>query len=361
MSTEGFHPDISAAIVRWYEEHRRELPWRFTRDPYLIWLSEIILQQTRVVQGLDYYNRFAARFPTVADLAAASDDEVMKLWQGLGYYSRARHLHEAAQQVMREWGGRFPTAYDDLRRLSGVGPYTAAAIASFSADEAVAVVDGNVYRVLSRLFDLDTPIDSTPGAKLFQAMANELLDHNHPGRHNQAMMELGALVCTPTSPDCTHCPVQERCAALLSGTIEQRPVKQQRIKVRPRYLHYLILRYDDLLWMHRRGAGDIWQGLYEFPLIERNANTPPTELLNILLTAEGLDAVSAVTPLMLGVKHRLTHQLLTVDFHIVQLHRILKNSELRSKNDEFQIVTVKEWLKLAVPKLISDVNSKLFE
>ena len=278
--------DISVKIGRWYDENKRNLPWRDTQDAYRIWLSEIILQQTRVAQGLEYYQRFVERFPTVRDLAQASQDEVLKLWQGLGYYSRARNLHAAAQQVClsEECGVRseeyssltkykaknnlFPTKYADLIKLKGVGPYTAAAIASFSSDEKVAVVDGNVYRVLSRLFDIDTPIDSTQGQKDFLALATQLLPEKYAGHHNQAMMELGALCCTPTSPQCEACPVADHCLALANHTIGQRPVKASKVKVRERHLHYLIYIYKDMLWVHQRGERDIWTGLWEYYLNE---------------------------------------------------------------------------------------------
>ncbi len=262
------HP-IAAALIAWYRANGRQLPWRETRDAYPIWLSEVILQQTRVQQGMAYYLRFMERFPTVEALAEASEDEVLKLWQGLGYYSRARNLHAAARQVVTEYGGKFPTTFDELRTLRGVGDYTAAAVASMAFDQAVAVVDGNVYRVLSRLFDLDTPIDAATGKRTFTELANKLLDPTQAATYNQAIMDFGAICCTPQNPQCLTCPLADRCQALAANTITERPVKQGRTKVRDRYFHYLHLQCGGETLLTRRGAGDIWQGLYEFPLIER--------------------------------------------------------------------------------------------
>lgn len=259
---------FSHKLLPWYRAQHRPLPWRETRDPYRIWLSEVILQQTRVEQGLGYYLRFTERWPTVAELASADENEVLKGWQGLGYYSRARNLLAAARQVMEEHGGRFPDSHAGLLGLKGVGDYTASAIASISFHRPDAVVDGNVYRVLARVFGIDTPIDSTAGRNQFKALAMELLDPAHPGDHNQAVMELGATVCTPQSPDCPHCPLHEKCTALATGKITNLPVKQGRAKTRDRFFNYLCIRTPDGLYMRQRGAGDIWQGLYELPLVE---------------------------------------------------------------------------------------------
>lgn len=353
---------ISGTICTWYEEHHRALPWRDTDDAYRIWLSEIILQQTRVVQGLDYYRRFIARFPSVADLAAAPEDEIMKLWQGLGYYSRARNLYAAAQQVMNDFGGHFPTSYNELRRLKGVGPYTAAAIASFSSGEAVAVVDGNVYRVLARLFDIDTPIDSNDGIKLFQALAEELLDRKRAGLHNQAMMEFGALQCTPVSPSCEICPLLLECQSYRSGTIARRPVKKQKIKITTRHLHYLIFMHGDRIIAHKREANDIWQGLYEFVLIEKDEPVTIDRLLTESLTETARSHITGITPLLLQRKHQLTHRLLLADFYLIETDCDLQPDEILSDGTATHLftTTLDDWKKLAVPKLISDANIKLF-
>jgi len=350
--------DIGVKIGLWYEDNKRDLPWRNTSDAYKIWLSEIILQQTRVVQGLDYYQRFVNRYPTVLDLATTQQDEVLKLWQGLGYYSRARNLHAAAQQVVERYSTdkdgiktvSFPTRYSDLIKLKGVGPYTAAAIASFSSDEKVAVVDGNVYRVLSRIFDIATPIDSTKGQKEFLTLATQLLPEKHFGRHNQAMMELGALCCTPASPQCGDCPVSDHCLALANGTISQRPVKAGKVKVRERHLHYIIYIYEQSLWVHQRGEGDIWTGLWEFYLSEGpEVPTPHASLPTSNCT------------LLTHLKHQLTHQTLYADFHIVTVktkeEAAVLDKELQPEG--YKRVTWMEWQELAVPRLIDEANRQL--
>ena len=331
---------ISPLLQSWYTDHQRDLPWRHTHDAYRIWLSEIILQQTRVAQGYDYYQRFVEAYPTVRELADAPLDDVLKLWQGLGYYSRARNLHKAAQQVVYGEGatGVFPTSYRELLRLPGVGPYTAAAIASFSADEAVAVVDGNVYRVLSRLFDIDLPIDSTAGQKYYQELANELLDPKHPGRHNQAIMEFGALCCTPTSPLCPECPLCDQCEALAKQTISDRPVKAGRVKVRERQLHYYLFKYQDHLWVHQRPAGDIWQGLWEFFLYEPSADSPAPDFL-------------PSGPAAYTLRHVLTHQVLLCSFYIVELE-----APITSLPADYVCLSWQEWQKKAVAKPISMAN-----
>ncbi len=258
----------SGRLVAWYEAHRRALPWRETRDAYRIWISEVILQQTRVAQGLDYYLRFTARFPDVRALAAASEDEVLKLWQGLGYYSRARSLHAAAREVVARFGGVFPERYEDVRSLPGIGEYTAAAVCSIAYGQPHAVVDGNVYRVLSRRFDLDVPVDSAPGRKLFAELAASLLDTTRPGLYNQAVMELGALQCVPRSPDCAACPLSDGCLAYARGTVAERPVKRPRRESVRRYFNYLHIRCGGRTLIVRRSGRDIWRGLYEFPLVE---------------------------------------------------------------------------------------------
>lgn len=270
--------NISDILLDWYARHGRDLPWRRTRDPYRIWLSEVILQQTRVAQGMDYYLRFTERFPDVGSLAAAPEDEVLKLWQGLGYYSRARNLHAAARQVAERFGGVFPRSYDEVRSLRGVGDYTAAAVCSAAYDAPCAVLDGNVFRVLARLFDIDLPIDSTAGKRTFAKLAQMQLDKRCPGRYNQAVMDFGALQCTPAQPGCADCPLASRCLALAAGTVAERPVKQSKTKVRDRWFNYLHVTCGDRTLLRRRGEGDIWQGLYEFPMIETDRAADFSEL-----------------------------------------------------------------------------------
>ncbi len=301
--------DFRRIVADWYVQNKRDLPWRNTQNPYLIWISEVILQQTQVAQGLDYYRRFVARFPDVQTLAAASQDEVLKLWQGLGYYSRARNLHQSAQQIMTDFGGKFPEIYDQVRSLRGVGDYTAAAISSFAFRLPYATVDGNVYRVLSRYFGIDLPIDSTEGKKEFARLAQNLLDKNHPDIHNQALMEFGALQCTPSAPDCAHCPLMASCAAFAEKRVEQLPQKQGKTRVRERYFYYLFLQIDGKTYLRQRGAHDVWQGLYEFPLVELSEACATEQLFaneQFLKFVGNSDfALDFVSPVK---KHVLSHQ-----------------------------------------------------
>ena len=310
---------VADILLDWYAREGRDLPWRRTRDPYRIWLSEVILQQTRVAQGMEYYLRFTERFPDVASLAAAPVDEVLKLWQGLGYYSRARNLHAAARQVVECFGGRFPVALDEVRSLRGVGDYTAAAICSAAYDAPCAVVDGNVYRVLARLFDLDAPIDSTAGKRSFAELAQSQLDTAHPGRYNQAIMDFGALQCPPSSPRCEACPLAGRCLALAAGTVAARPVKQSKTKVRDRWFNYLHISSGDRTLLRRREGRDIWQGLYEFPLIETEGPVELPELLRLPQFAELLgDAPWHLVRSIPLPKHQLSHQTLHAVVHRIE-------------------------------------------
>lgn len=308
---------VADILIAWYERNGRSLPWRETRDPYRIWLSEVILQQTRVAQGWDYYLRFTERFPDVASLAAADEDTVLKLWQGLGYYSRARNLHAAARQVMTDFGGRFPETYEGVRSLRGVGDYTAAAICSMAYDLPHAVVDGNVYRVLARLYDIAEPIDSTTGRKLFAALAQETLGKAQPAVYNQAIMDFGAMACTPTQPRCDDCPLAEQCAARATGTIAERPVKKSTTKIRDRRFHYLHIVCEARTVLHRRGAGDIWQGLYEFPLVESELDAP-----ELYATKEFSQWVGERWTLRETVdlpKHQLSHQRIFATVHRIEV------------------------------------------
>lgn len=266
-------------LTDWYLTHKRSMPWRKTSDPYRIWVSEILLQQTQVSQGLPYYIAFLEAFPTVFDLAKAPEQKVLKLWQGLGYYSRARNLHHSAKHIARELNGVFPQTYSEIIQLKGVGDYTASAIASICFAEPTAVVDGNVYRVLSRLFGISIPINSTPGQKEFKALAEKLISHKNPGKHNQALMEFGALQCRPKNPDCTSCPFQDSCVAFREERISALPVKLKKTKVRIRHLNYLVLvtETQDTLVEQRTGKG-IWENLFQFPLIESEQELGPKEI-----------------------------------------------------------------------------------
>lgn len=253
-------------ILQWFSTNARDLPWRRTRDPYKVWVSEVILQQTRVAQGWEYYERFVKRYPTVADLAESSEEELLLMWQGLGYYSRAHHMHEAAKSIMNSYGGVFPRAPKDVRTLQGVGEYTAAAICSISYGEPMAVLDGNVYRVISRFECLQVPIDTTSGRKLYRALADGYLERKAPGAYNQALMDLGAMVCTPSTPHCDSCPLSERCASVGTKWASLLPIKARKIQTKTLYLDYLCLLCGDHFLVQRRGKGSIWKGLYQFPV-----------------------------------------------------------------------------------------------
>jgi len=303
---------FSQAVTAWYHLHRRPLPWRATTDPYPVWLSEVILQQTRVDQGMAYWQRFMERWPTVHDLAAASEDEVLRAWQGLGYYSRARNLLQAARQVVNVHGGQFPASAKGLLGLKGVGPYIAAAVGSIAFDLPLAVVDGNVYRVLARFAGIATPIDSTEGRREFQALAQRLLDHAHPGDHNQAVMELGALVCTPRRPACADCPLRPKCVAHATHRIEVLPMKAGRTKVRERHLHFLDIRLEQGTPLQKRGPDDIWAGLFQLPLIESDGRlTRPALLRRLRAIHPGPWTIQEHTG---PATHLLSHQRLHITF-----------------------------------------------
>ena len=286
---------FTTTLLKWFQEHGRELPWRQTHDPYAIWLSEIILQQTRIEQGRPYWERFMRRWPTVEALAAASEDEVLREWQGLGYYSRARNLHHAAQQIV-EMGG-FPRSLEGIKGLKGVGDYTAAAIGSFAFGLPAAVVDGNVFRVLARHYGISTPINTGEGKREFTALAQELLPPAQAALFNQAMMDFGATQCTPASPACGVCPLQQSCVAFREQRVAELPVKRRTLKVKERHLVYIYLRWQGQTALRRRPAGDIWQGLYE-PLLAGAAEPP------------------VLVPVRLGVKHVLTHRIIMADFYL---------------------------------------------
>ncbi len=305
-------------IEEWYRCNGRDLPWRHTCDPYAIWVSETILQQTRVAQGMDYYRRFMQRFPRVEDLARAGEDEVLLMWQGLGYYSRARNLHAAARQIVEMDG--FPGEYKDVLKLRGVGEYTAAAICSFAYGLPYAVLDGNVYRVLSRYLGIEEPIDTTAGKRLFRTLADEMLDTHSPALYNQAIMDFGAVVCTPKSPACPECPLMESCAALCSGLVEELPRKSRRTKVRDRYFTFLYLLHPEHgVYLHRREKGDIWQGLYELYCHESDA---PLDVAQAATLLPDCTLVRSVC----GITHQLSHQLLHASCHL--LHTTMDPSAL---------------------------------
>lgn len=311
-------------IEKWYACHRRYLPWRETKDAYRIWVSEIILQQTRVAQGTDYYLRFIQKFPDVRSLARATEDEVLRMWQGLGYYSRARNMHKAAKVVM-ENGGTFPSSYKDVRSLPGIGDYTAAAIMSFAYDAPYAVLDGNVFRVLSRTQGIDVPIDSIQGKKLFSALAQDFLDKASPALYNQAIMDFGALQCVPKGPDCSQCVLCDQCQAFREGTVDNLPVKAHRTKIRDRHLIYINIHNDTHLLLHKRLEGDIWQGLYEFPLVESDVSLPINMLMQQPVVKELLEQGGKLIQKKVGMKHQLSHQRLIVDYYELDCKQVPHN------------------------------------
>lgn len=330
-------PFFSKKLILWYLENKRALPWRGTKDPYLIWLSEIMLQQTRVAQGMPYYFKFTEAFPTVFDLARAPEDQVLKLWQGLGYYSRARNLHETAGYIAATLNGKFPNTYKELLKLKGVGDYTASAIASICFNVPAAVVDGNVYRVLSRVFGIATPINTTHGIKQFKSLAQELLDEDQPGDYNQAIMEFGAQYCVPQNPDCDSCIFKDSCIASSEGTVGALPVKLKKAKVKKRFFNYLVfLSEANETQLDQRTGKGIWQQLYQFPLVETSKEIALPELedepaFNALI--EGMNIQRVVLYKEDSVIHKLSHQHLYTRFWIVPVSEVTRNkvavSELR--------------------------------
>lgn len=336
--------EFAGILLEWYGKNKRDLPWRGTKDPYLVWISEIILQQTRVAQGYNYFLRFIERFPDIMTLASADEDEVLKYWQGLGYYSRARNLLFAAKSM----NGLFPKTYPEVRQLKGVGDYTAAAICSISYNLPYAVVDGNVYRVLSRYLGVETPIDSTEGKKLFSVLANELLDRRNPGLYNQAIMDFGALQCTPSSPICVECPLADSCIAFQNKNIQAFPVKQKKTKVRNRYFYYLYIKSGNYIFLNKRTGKDIWENLFELPLIEVSNGHEDDNLLDMpefkSLFVPGESPV--VNCVKRGVKHVLSHQVIYADFYEILL------PEDSVSLSGYLKVRIDELANYAIPRLI---------
>lgn len=384
--------EFANTIISWFRENGRALPWRETRDPYAIWLSEIILQQTRIAQGWEYWERFMAQYPTVEDLAAAHEDEVLKLWQGLGYYSRARNLHTAAKQIVAL--GHFPDTLEGIKQLKGVGDYTAAAIGSFAFDIPAAVVDGNVYRVLARYFGIDTPINSTQGKKKFAALAQSLLPSSKASdslssfspasdfqlslslvaAYNQAMMDFGAIQCTPQSPKCLLCPLAETCEAMRTNRVAELPVKQKTMKVKTRHLSYIYIRCKGETAIHRRGEGDIWQGLWEpfnasdiaeacaspssaqASLSSIKFSTSLTKLSSFqkeLAADLHLSNVDALQLLAQDVKHVLTHRILFADFYLLKTdaHPQLPDDYIWIKEEEIEDYGIPRLIELLLEKI----------
>lgn len=340
-------------VVQWYLNNKRDLPWRNTTDPYVIWLSEIILQQTRVEQGMPYFYRFLEKYPDVSSFAAAHEDEILKLWQGLGYYSRGRNMLKTARLVQELHNGRFPDSYNELIKLKGIGEYTAAAIASFAANEAKAVVDGNVYRVLARYLGIYEPINSTGGKKTFQRAADDFLNKKIPGLHNQAMMEFGAMLCKPKNPACGICPVRLGCVAFNANAVATLPVKLKTVKVRERFFNYFLVTNNDTVLMNKRGDKDIWANMFDLPMVETSSLLTLNELLKQpeVLAVFGDDTeATEVSPVH---KHILTHQRL-----FVRLIKI-KNQPLKT-HENWVKINVQNLPELALPKIIFILLKNIF-
>ncbi|MDA9808177.1 A/G-specific adenine glycosylase [Flavobacteriales bacterium] len=344
--------DFSDILSQWYAINKRDLPWRSTVNPYYIWLSEIILQQTRVDQGLPYYLKFIDAFPTVADLANADEDLVLKLWQGLGYYSRARNLQFSAKLILSEFGSNFPDNHTDILKLKGVGTYTAAAISSFSFGLPFAVLDGNVIRVLSRVFGIQTPFDTTAGKKQFQKLAQELLDKKNPAEYNQAIMEFGALQCVPKSPKCNDCPIVNECIAFNTNTVSLLPVKSKKLKVKKRFLHFLVVNKNNEVLIGKRNSG-IWQGLYEFPFLEFDENINKKSVLKSPLWINFFkDSVKQISCISEEYIHKLSHQKIHAKFWEIDVNSF--------RSSDFKIVKFNELQKYPVSSLIEKyLNSRI--
>lgn len=347
-------PYFSKKLIVWYLQNKRDLPWRNTNNPYHIWLSEIMLQQTRVLQGLPYYLKFTEAYPKVEDLASAPEDEVLKLWQGLGYYSRARNLHATAKMVANEMDGIFPNNYKDLLKLKGVGDYTASAIASISFNQPEAVVDGNVYRVLSRFFGISTPINSTAGQKEFKQLAQELIDKEQPGTFNQAIMEFGARYCVPQNPDCVNCIFNDSCVAFQQKKVAQLPVKIKSKPVKQRFFNYLvILSENERTVLQQRNGKGIWHKLYEFPLIETSKEIEVSELQKLPQFQDFSKQINIRNISLYNqeaVVHKLSHQHLNTRFWIIETLDETESS-----------VAISEIESYAVPVLIANFVSEFFE
>lgn len=335
-------------LIDWYKYHGRNLPWRETRDPYTIWVSEIILQQTRISQGTAYFHRFIEQYPNVSKLASADEHDILKVWQGLGYYSRARNMHAAAKQIMEQFDGKFPSTYKELLSLKGIGEYTAGAIASISYNLPYPAVDGNVLRVLSRVYAIEMPINSTKGKKLFSQLAKDLVPSESPATFNQAIMDFGAMVCTPNRPDCDTCPLNDLCQAYINNKVQQFPVKEKKTRILDRYMHYLLIRNGDKVWLEKRGEQDIWKNMYQLPLIESYEELVPEKLLQ----SKEWDAIFKEAEIEIrSVSNEIIHLLSHRKIHAYFYEIYLQNGKVHYPANP---VLLKDIFNFAVPKLIEN-------
>lgn len=358
--------NFSKIIEEWYAGNKRDLPWRDIKDPYKIWISEIILQQTQVKQGYNYYLRFINRFPDIRSLAEADEQEVLKYWQGLGYYSRARNLHAASQTIEYEMGGVFPTTYKEIRSLKGIGDYTAAAVGSFAYNLPEAVLDGNVYRVLARYFAVDIPIDTTKGKTYFTELSNRMLDKRHPALYNQAIMDFGALQCTPQNPACLFCPLQDSCAAFNENKVTNYPVRAKKTKARDVYFTYLYITRKGKFLLHKRTGRGIWRNMYELPLIESNSAEEQAQIL----TSEAFNrwikpfhTPPHVQPAAVNMKHVLSHRIIHAQCYLIASEgssdeEVSTFSEIARENDCI-VVGTDELKSYPLPRLITLILDKL--
>ena len=344
---------FSDLIIHWYKQNSRELPWRNTLDPYKIWISEVILQQTKVSQGLPYYLRFIDRFPTVDLLSRAKEEEVLKLWQGLGYYSRARHLHYTSKRIVEEYNSVFPNNYNDILNLKGVGEYTAAAISSFAYNLPFAVLDGNVSRVLSRYLGIEVPVNSSSGKKILKSMSQKLLNKKKSAEHNQAIMEFGALYCIPRSPDCYNCVLKEGCKAYEKGLVQVLPIKNKSLKVKIRYFNYLIITQDKATFLQKRRTG-IWKSLFEFPLIEGDFHLKKMEQSTYWIKLFK-DKDYTVTNISKPIQHQLSHQIIFTTFIHILSSKVNDDKLIKIDWKDFDIYPVPRLIEKYISHTIRSI------
>lgn len=359
--------NFSKIIENWYADNQRDLPWRHSKDPYKIWISEIILQQTQVKQGYDYYLRFIRRFPDIKTLAEANEQEVLKYWQGLGYYSRARNLHATAINIQTNKGGIFPDSYKEIRSLKGIGDYTAAAICSFAYNQPEAVLDGNVYRVLSRYFSIKTPIDTTEGKKLFTKLSKKMLDESSPSLYNQAIMDFGAIQCTPQNPDCMFCPLQDSCAAFNEGKVTDYPIKAKKTKVQDVYYTYLYITYKGHFLLHKRSGKGIWKNMFELPMIESDSISGQEQILLSKKFQEWINLLKKgetplIHPIVKEIKHILSHRIIHAQCFHIEIQDLPDNKALDfsevAKKKNCIIVNRRELETYPLPRLITLILEK---
>lgn len=348
--------DFKTALLKWYALNKRRLPWREINDPYRIWLSEIILQQTRIDQGLSYYLKFEKKYPDIYKLAEADLQEILKDWQGLGYYSRARNMHHTAKEVVDDYGGQFPDDYVKLNKLKGIGEYTAAAISSIAFNKVYPVIDGNVIRVLSRYYGIREPYYTVEGRKLIKNKAGKLIDHKDPGTYNQAIMEFGAIHCTYNNPDCNHCIFKSSCKAFKECWVDELPAGKEKVKQKLRYLHYLVfITKDHFTCLNKRNRNDIWKGLYDFPMIEHNRSL---SFEKIVLTDDWTNLTDKKPYKLIrtikNIKHQLTHQKLMVSFFVINI------SDLECCTEDFVKIKALSIHRYPVPKVIENFIDKYF-